>query len=232
MHLIRPTRLFVLGFVLVAGGCSTVSTFDRSQTTLEPDAYIAALSFDTTAVDDWPFDSAMVDIRNGPPLGLAGKDLGVTMIVFQMSRSTLALGELILSLEEDEGTRIYQSTRVGPKVMLQKGSVTYIGSLVVDDISLDEETGSPRALRLRIVDSWESDELAWKSVFAVFEEHDPTHRIVAGWGDSEEIDLRPIQALDSWKRPRSEPYPRYPSNLDPNRNVTIPRRSNSPPPRD
>ena len=234
MNPVRPTWLFVMCLVLVAGGCSTVSTFDRSQTTLEPNDYVAAFSFDTTALADWPFDSAMVDLRNGPPIVMAGNESGVTMVVFQMSQSTLKLGDLIFSREEYEGTRVYESTVVGPKVKLHKGSVTYIGSLVVDDILRDEETGSPLALRLRIVDSWESNEFAWESMFPVFEEHDPARRVAAGWGDSEELGLRLVQVSGTRQFNPSRYTQRNARNTSAfhKRNKTIPPKSiRKPPPK-
>jgi len=231
--------VFLLFLVFGAGGCSTVSTFDRSQMTIEPDAYVAAFSFDTTALADWPFESAMVDLRNGPSIGMAGNESGFTMVMFEMSRSTLKLGELTLERKENEGTMVYVSTLVGPKVKLQKGSVTYIGSLVVDDVSLNKETGRPLAMRLRVTDDWESNELAWQSMFPVFEEHNPARRIAAGWGDSEEVELRPIQESSSWKlnrrqNPRGSPF----VSTYNKRNRTTPGRSNPrpskppPPPKD
>lgn len=212
MNLIRPGWLFILSLLLVAGGCSTASTFDKSQTMLEPDVYVAALSLDTTGLADWPFDSAMVELRNGgPPISIGGSEAGITMVVFEMPRSTLKLGDLQLARMENGATRVYESAVVGPKMKLEKGSVTYVGSLVVDDISLDEETGSPLALRLRIVDGWESDKAAWKSEFPVFAEHDPAHQVAAGWGRSDEVALRPVKVSNSWN-PKSLRYQQYPSN--------------------
>ena len=192
---------FIICLGFGTGGCSTAKTFEKLETTIDQDSYVLAFSLDTSALEegDWPFELAMLDTGIGSVRWVTGSNSRIGMFVLKVPEASLSLGDLLFTKREGGNLRLYKSTEEGPTVQLEKGSVIYLGSLVVDEIHRDKEMSTPVALDVRIVDSWEKDGLAWKSTFAVFQAHDPIRQIAARWGNSEEIELYLVESAGVWR---------------------------------
>lgn len=178
--------------------CGTVETFERDQVSIDPDAYVVALSFDTTALSgdaqgdsSWDFYRALLYPTSNTPVAIAGGQPGLTLVMLESPGPEFSFGDLALvRMNDDQTYETYESRLPGPKVALERGSATYVGTLVVDSVIRDPETKRPTALGMRTRDRWDYEARAWRRTFRYFEENEPVNNVAGNWGESASIGLQ------------------------------------------
>lgn len=199
---------------LVLCACSSVETFERDRTTIDPDAYVVALSFDTTALAEdargggyWDFYSALLYPTAYTRVAIAGGEPGLSLVMLESPGRVFSFGNLTLvRMKEDETYEIYESRMPGPKVELERGVVTYVGTLVVDEVQRDPESQRPTALSMHTADRWDDEARAWRRTFDYFEDNDPVNNVAGNWGKTASVGLqlhRNTYTDDSYKRSRT-----------------------------
>ncbi len=190
---------------LVLAGCANITTFDRDRVVVDPDAHVVALAFDTSRLADgrteaggWVFDRAFLNPVGRKTIAVSGEEEGLTLILLESSGDTFKFGDLrLVRVADDERTEFYESRNHGPAVPLERGRVTYAGTLVVEAISYDAKSGHPAALQLRMVDGWDDQARAWRRTFAVLDAAEPVRRIAADWSENGVVSLNRSVASSS-----------------------------------
>ena len=179
----------VLGVTLAAlSGCASVSGFDSDQTSIASDAYVVALSVNTSeqsgvepAEGSDYFGAVALGIENGPYVQLSGMNLGLNIMMFEVPRSRFDIGELVLAWPSAEGQyNYYRTASDGPKINLEPGQITYVGSLLIT--ATDMQDGVPSAVGLEFRDAWQQDADAWAEYYPVVTRHVPVIHVADSWG--------------------------------------------------
>jgi hypothetical protein len=183
----------------ISGCAAPLKVFDVNQTTINPDMYVVALSFDSSALaadSSYGIHSRLSYAGlhwSQAPNVVVGSDIsGVYALMLESAKPTFDLGELELTWKKGVGNyyAAYESATSGPIIDLDPGVITYVGSVVIKRVKFDTKTGKPLSVTLSIEDAWDNNVERWKNYYPIMLDHDPIRRIAPVWGDAGQVALK------------------------------------------
>lgn len=197
----RHARRYIAlaGAVLCLAACGGVaSRVDPARTSMAPEAYVVAFSFDTRALTGagaWPFMAAYVDVGSGPLFDVSGERPELNLVLLEVPGPSFAFRSLeFVERKSEYREQWYRTSVAGPTAELVPGTVTYLGSLIVTTARVDGESGSTGELGLRIEDKWDADAAYWRHQFPLLQARPPSRRTAPPWSVSGHVSLAETRA--------------------------------------